>query len=347
MKHTFFDWAVVGAGPAGIACVGRLLDSGVARHRILWVDPYFTVGDFGRLWSNVSSNTKAKLFQQFLLASPAFRYADVMQDFPLHLVPRDNTCQLALMAAPLQWVSDKLCQQVVARKGLVHDVTRREGYWHLTVEHDVLAAHKVVFATGAEPSSLSYPGIEAIPFEVAIDKERLRTAMALSDTIGVFGASHSAIIMLRHLVELGVKRIVNFYTSPCRYAMDMGDWILFDNTGLKGEAALWAREYIDGTLPDNLERVNVREGHVSTALCECDRVVYAVGFTRRKSLFINGYGDDVPHHPTTGILAPGLFGLGIAYPEEKRDPMGNLETQVGLWKFMTYLDRIMPIWHGY
>ena len=57
--HKIFSWGVIGAGPAGIATVGKLLDKGIPAHDILWVDPYFQVGDFGRLWSQVSSNTRA------------------------------------------------------------------------------------------------------------------------------------------------------------------------------------------------------------------------------------------------------------------------------------------------
>lgn len=36
-----YEWTVIGAGPAGIAAVGRLLDHGVAAERIAWVDPAF------------------------------------------------------------------------------------------------------------------------------------------------------------------------------------------------------------------------------------------------------------------------------------------------------------------
>ena len=34
-----YAWAVIGAGPAGIAAVGKLLDHGVADKDIVWIDP--------------------------------------------------------------------------------------------------------------------------------------------------------------------------------------------------------------------------------------------------------------------------------------------------------------------
>jgi len=43
--------------------VGKLLDCGVSRKKILWVDPEFKVGDLGKLWYNVSSNTNVDTFK--------------------------------------------------------------------------------------------------------------------------------------------------------------------------------------------------------------------------------------------------------------------------------------------
>ncbi len=40
-------------------------------------------------------------------------------------------------------------------------------------------------------------------------------------------------------------------------------------------------------------------------------------------------------------------GLGIAYPEIKPDPFGFIETRVDRWKFMTYLNKVMPVWFKY
>ena len=173
-----------------------------------------------------------------------------------------------------------------------------------------------------------------------------REAIDIQDTIAVFGSSHSAIIVLHHLVSLGVKKIINFYRSPCRYAVDLGDSIFFDNTGLKGQAATWARENLDGTWPPNLTRYRSCEAYLVRHLPDCDKAIYATGFTRRNTIAI---GNDEHHDydPHVGIIGPGLFGAGIAYPERKTDKNGIIESQVGLWKFMNYLNRVMPIWFKY
>ena len=49
-KMTQYSWTVIGAGPAGIAAVGRLLDHGIVGEQIAWIDPEFGAGDFGTKW---------------------------------------------------------------------------------------------------------------------------------------------------------------------------------------------------------------------------------------------------------------------------------------------------------
>lgn len=346
MHNNKFQWAVIGAGPAGIAAVGKLLDHGILPEHILWLDPHFKVGDLGFFWPNVSSNTKVKLFKNFLLAANSFHYKDATIDFKLNHLPEDETCTLSYVVEPLQWVTEHLLKKVQAIKTTIHTMFLSDRLWSLSSETETFYAKNVILATGALPSSLNYPGVNVIPFDIAIDKEKLSSMFHRDETYGVFGSSHSAIIILKHLVDLGAKKVINFYRSPCCYAIEMDNWILFDNTGLKGQSAAWARENIDGILPSNLVRYNVSEPNIARFLPECDHVIYAVGFEKRKAIVIGDY-EYSHHNPYVGIIGPGLFGLGIAYPETKADIYGNVESQVGLWKFMVYLNKIMPIWFKY
>src|SRR5271167_1126128 len=108
---TSCKWAVIGAGPAGIAAVGRLLDNGILAKEIAWIDPYFAAGDIGRKWRAVSSNTKVSLFLSFFNSSPAFRFAEG-PGFALEEVEPEETCPLAVVADPLVWISQHLCSRV-------------------------------------------------------------------------------------------------------------------------------------------------------------------------------------------------------------------------------------------
>ncbi|HAU1515530.1 TPA: FAD-dependent oxidoreductase [Legionella pneumophila] len=346
MNRKSFQWSVVGAGPAGIAAVGKLLDYGIAPSEILWIDPHFKVGDFGQLWRNVSSNTTVKLFSSFLHAANSFSYKKAPSTFRLNNLDPDNTCLLSDVAEPLQWVTSILVNQVIAEETVIHSLSLSGGCWTLCSDTQQYRAKNVILATGAVPSSLNYPGVNVVPFEIAIDKQRLAHFVDTNETYGVFGSSHSAIMILRSLIELGVKKVINFYRSPCRYAINMGNWILFDNTGLKGDTAAWARKHIDGVLPANLVRYYPSELNIARHLPECDKVIYAVGFERRKNMTIDNY-EHVTPNPHVGIIGPGLFGLGIAYPELSVDPFGTIEHQVGLWKFMVYLCKVLPVWFKY
>lgn len=45
-----------------------------------------------------------------------------------------------------------------------------------------------------------------------------------------------------------------------------------------------------------------------------------------------------------GKKVKGLYAAGIAWPERVVDPESNVEYAVGLWKFMKYLQRVVPGW---
>lgn len=341
-----YQWSVVGAGPAGIAAVGKLIDEGVPAKEIVWIDPAFRVGDFGTIWRHVPSNTKVKLFTKFLLACQSFGYAEANKKFALQAADPEKTCELGLMADALQWVSDHLVNKVHAVKDTAHLLTMKNRAWEIKLEHSTVRAKNVVLAIGAEPKQLTYPAVSVIPLQDAMDHERIKKHYDQNDTIALFGSSHSAILALRNLVENKVKRIINFYRAPLRYAVYLDNWILFDDTGLKGTTADWAREHVDGNWPKNLERIYSSEENIEQYLPECTKAIYAVGFERRLLPVVDSIGP-MSYIEQCGIIAPGLFGLGIAYPEAKINPFGLLEYRVGLWKFMDYLERVLPVWMKY
>lgn len=344
-KQKTFEWTVVGAGPAGIAALGKLLDQGVEPADLLWIDPRFTVGDLGTMWANVSSNTTVALFLNFLNGCHSFHY-EKAPAFAINDLPAKNTCPLHCIAEPLQWITQEFQKNIQYEKTLIKNLNLERGVWILSSETNTFQTKKVILATGSVPLSLNHPGVHVIPFEEAIDANLLASHFNPKHQYGVFGSSHSAIMIVRNLVELGAKKIFNFYRSPCTYAVPMGDWILFDNTGLKGQTAVWAREHIDGSLPPNLIRHLSNEENITRFLPECDAVIYAVGFGQRQNLIINENAH-INYNPRVGIIGPGLFGLGIGYPELKADPFGFEEYQVGLWKFMVYLDKVLPVWFKY
>ena len=200
----------------------------------------------------------------------------------------------------------------------------------------------MVLAIGAEPLTLPLSGPCIIPIEQVLDIDLLKKICTEDDTVAVFGSSHTAIIALYNLIAVGAK-IINFYRSPLKYAVYFDDWILFDNSGLKGYSAEWAKLNIDKNKVPNLKRMLVTDDSFKETFATCSKAIYAVGFERRKSIVILPY-NNLKYDEKTGIIASGLFGLGIAFPQGRFDRLGNYEYNVGLWKFMSYLDEILPTW---
>ena len=341
-----FEWMVIGAGPAGIGAVGRLIDHGVKPEKIGWMDPHFNVGDLGGKWGAVPSNTNVELFLRFLNGSEAFEFKHRTGKFPIEEIPSNQTCMLKEIVAPLLWVTERLKTKVRPMQEMCIALNLAHGRWEAKTKHKSVFAKNVILAIGSDSKTLDRPGPEPIHLETALDMDKLRKVVGKEDIVGVFGSSHSAILVLANLMEAGAKKVINFYRSPHKYAVFLDDWILYDDTGLKGFAAKWARQHLDGMASAKLERVSVLDRVYEEVLATCDKAVYAVGFERRKLPVLEQYGK-IHYDDKTGIIAPGLFGLGIAFPQAKLNPVGHLEFRVGLWKFMGYLNGIMPIWLKY
>lgn len=347
MSNRSSEWAVIGAGPAGIAAVGQLIDNGVDAKDILWIDPKFKVGDFGQYWTSVSSNTVVQLFHNFLSHCKSFEYDKRQKQFALDDLPPEETCKLSYMVEPLAFVTKQIQKQVNCVENSVEKLHLYDRKWHMTmVDQEIYSSKNVILATGAVPRSMpETEGVKTIHIYDALDTAKLAKKVDTNDRVAVFGASHSAVILLRELLDLGVREVINFYREPLRFAVPLDDWILFDDTGLKGTTAVWARENLNGKLPERLRRVISNDENVTQTLPLCTKAIYAVGFTPRSPII-----EDYPNYkycPYNGIIAPGLFGVGIGFPESKTDRYCNTELRVGLWKFISYLDRSVPLWLRY
>eukprot|EP01112_Ceratiomyxa_fruticulosa_P017670 TRINITY_DN5551_c0_g1_i1.p1 TRINITY_DN5551_c0_g1~~TRINITY_DN5551_c0_g1_i1.p1 ORF type:complete len:359 (-),score=68.08 TRINITY_DN5551_c0_g1_i1:64-1140(-) len=344
MSAKTFSWTVIGAGVSGIAAVGKLLDNNVSPTDICWVDESFNVGDIGAKWGQVPSNTKVDLFLRFLKDCKSFCWETKDAKFDLEAIDPNETCLLHYVIEPLLWVTNHLKEKIETRKTMAVSLNLESGAWKIkTSEDDIILSKNVILAIGSEPNRLSYPGPEVIPLEIGLNPQKIPSHFNSNDVVAVFGSSHSAILVLANLVESKVKSIVNFYRSPHRYAVYLDNFILFDDSGLKGFTQNWARKNIDGELPHNLSRVLVTSNHFDENFAKCNKVVYATGFERRKLPVLEQY-DSLDYDEYTGIIAPGLFGVGIGFPQAKVDRFGHLEFRVGLWKFLDYLKKINNIW---
>ncbi len=343
MKKNVFSWLVIGSGPAGIASIGKLLDQGIPEHEIAWIDPVFQVGDLGGKWQFVPSNTKVSLFIKYLNNCQSFVFSSCEKNFNILNYNLNDHCQLKEIVSPLQWITERLKEKVYSFNTHA-DALQKEGkFWRIITRAQAIFAKNIVLCTGAEPKQLAHGSHEIIPLETALKPHLLKKEIHQEDIVGVFGSSHSAVLAMANLLPCSPKKIYNFYRSPHRYAVELNDWILFDDSGLKGFAANWAKKHLDGEPPKNFQRCRIDDTTFEESFALCNKIIYAVGFETRKTPVIEPYLE-CGYQKTTGIIAPGIFGLGIAYPQTKYDPLGNLEYRVGLWKFMDYLNTVLPMW---
>ena len=247
-------------------------------------------------------------------------------------------------------------------------------------EIEVIAS-QLILCTGSSPTVVPIPvsglSIERLDLDTVLQPSKLAKTFSTEElsTIAVIGASHSAILALMNLYELSRSkptthaqlRIKWFTRHPLRYAEFMDGWILRDNTGLKGQAAQFAREHLeDDSLPVSdagkfIEKIDCAGGSqketlaYETHLPGCTHIVHAVGYTRDPipPLSRNGQPLDSLEFDHTagdfrdkksGMIIKGLHGAGIAFPERVVDPHGNVEYAVGFFKFMKFLKRVVPMW---
>jgi hypothetical protein len=145
-----------------------------------------------------------------------------------------------------------------------------------------------------------------------------------------------------------VEKVLSVFRSPLRYAIYLSDGtIVHDNTGLKGEAAEWARKHLEPSVVlDRIVPVDLLQcgSNFENLLQQCSHIVYAVGYQRNDLPEICvgelecckvGLDADTGHIlDSTGVMLPRMFGIGIAFPEPCRDVSGEMEERVGFWKFM-------------
>ncbi|PKY06053.1 hypothetical protein P168DRAFT_280902 [Aspergillus campestris IBT 28561] len=376
---------VVGSGPAGLAVMGNLLERQLSG-KIAWIDPSFQGGRVNRKYREVPSNTKVGLFQAYATAVQPFR--SVIDSTPapnpfttMAKLDQDKTCHLHHAADMMRALTDGVVkmEQVYACRGMVTAANQaaNTGSWTVRIhrsdsQDDVeIITPQLILCTGSSPTFLPMP-------ETASPLQRLDLDMALkpSDlaaflprdmplTIGVVGASHSAILVLLNLVDLARSshpqlRVKWFTRHGMRYAEYKDGWILRDNTGLKGLAADFARTQLeDAMLPTSeagqfITKIDCGGGQETAQyqkhLPSCSYLVQAVGYTRDPlpSLSVDGAEltpefdhDSGNFKNAQGHLIPGLHGAGVAFPERVVDPYGNVEYAVGFFKFMKFLRRVV------
>ncbi|KAH7121602.1 pyridine nucleotide-disulfide oxidoreductase-domain-containing protein [Dactylonectria macrodidyma] len=396
--HRSVNAIVVGGGPCGLAVVGNLLEQHPHDH-LLWVDPVFTAGRIGDQYREVPSNTKVELFINFATAIAPFRRILEFSSEPdaltaLRKLPQNQGCQLKYAADLCLMLTEGIVRHfgnVEQHYGRVTGAAfnKQTGLWTAVLDGNQRAiAPSLILCTGSKPAVDMLPalkkismGPKMISLDTALNPSLLAKNVKTDGMVAVIGSSHSAILVLMNLYALcqttHPSLRIKWFTrcKDLRYAKYMDGWILYDNTGLKGQVAQWAQEHLNENEFDKspVSKVmtkfwltpDVEEDRYQAELPSCTHIIQAIGYKRdtlpeltitasigAKPEPLTAQHDDLTGRFFTSLAEdsgkrlylPGLFGAGIAFPECVTDPMGNVERAVGLWKFMRFLKQAVPDW---
>jgi len=204
--------------------------------------------------------------------------------------------------------------------------------------------------------------------------------------VGIIGNSHSGILAAMNFYTIATEekmdvKVINFQRREILFADYRDDGIVWDNSGLKGKTANWAREHMidnsdEGVITQiRLDKVDQSEEEVyEEYLPKCTHLVYAVGYDKsplpritidrgrvkdeelefdmhtsgffRSMASETGASDRVEASgdKKERTKVHGLYGTGIAFPEETKDPEGHIEAAVGLAKFFKFAERVKGDW---
>jgi hypothetical protein len=337
---------VIGAGPAGIATVGVLLDIGVDQSRIIWIDAEFQVGRLSN-YSNVHANGVTGGFIKFINSCHVFQECSSPSIIALNNLDPNQFNELRVIIEPLRDITAFLRTKVYSVQDSMKSLYFAGDAWTVITESEtVVSAYNVVLATGSHPSVLDYEQEKVISLDVALNPHNLARILKPDDIVGVVGSSHSGILLLKFLTELPfqLEHIYNIYRSPLTYVVDMGSWKLNEFEGLRGEAALWAQTVLEQNPPANLTRIKSTPETLEETLKKCTKVIYAIGFEQNPLPLIN---DSIQITlKEAGIIAPRLFGVGIAFPEFVTNSVGAQGHCIGLNSFMRYVQQMIPQWNS-
>jgi len=277
-------------------------------------------------------------------------------------------CCLGYAADLVLFLTNEIHAQktVSTHTGYVNKIEQIEGQiWSTYVENSPnsdqqtrgqthLTFKKAVLANGSAPVRPLNPTLPELDLDLALTPSLLKEYITQNQvtSMAVVGSSHSAILALKNMTDCPqIEKVIHFYRSQLRFAVYQEGWILYDNTGLKGIAADWAREQYPSISKilkvklsgDPIEEVDTYAKYHDIRM----KTVYAVGFSRNNvpSVFVRGEQVELKFNSLNGQFnMPGIYGCGIAYPEQVTDPAGNVEFAVGFFKFMKFVKRVCSEW---
>eukprot|EP01038_Epipyxis_sp_PR26KG_P009378 gene9378-12636_t len=392
-------WLVIGAGPCGIASVGRLVDI-FGSNQVLWIDPSFSCGRMGK-YRNVPANTTTEdLISAFALCdSFKFQQNQISRrrkkdELVLSDLNGKECAKLGYFLDAIEDATEELKKSVQCIQGNVqelHKTGKQEWLVSIRLQSEATDDTKiihflcnfVIFASGGEPifpvltNSLFNCNNKIVPTVHHLDSlvdpiycQNLANSNKNTDISkwAVFGGSHTAMLILKNLEESGFKNIVNFYRSELRFMhTTIGGWQKYVGTGLKGPVGNWAKKFTLLEHDSIIKRIKITDEmsfEEYLQLYDITDCVFALGFQTicntpiTPTIISNGniLENDIllKYDKITGEIdipfegnennthySSGLFGIGIAFPQDILIEDNTREPYVGFKRSILQTDLII------
>lgn len=329
MAH--FDYGIVGFGIAGQLLVLELLQRSVQPEKIIIFDENFLGGALVTQYGEVTSNTPWEKTRKALAEYPQWS--------PHVLHKGDQAFQLS-QCMPVSTLARYCLDVATQAASTVEKLTTRvkaiqqtpeTGLWTVTHTFGTRQVKKLFLCHGAEEKGFELC-LPRLPLTIALDKSVLAKHVAPSDSILVFGLSHSGTIILKHLGELMIPTIAVYNTAqPFMYARDG----IYD--GIKEDSATIADSILAGKYPCIKLQKFDETFPLLNAVRKATKVIYATGFTAN---ILDGQPS--VYDSTTATLGPNLFGYGIAFPGIT-ELNGKKYVDVSVLSFQEQIRRTLPI----
>ena len=321
-----YDYIVVGGGLAGIISV-IVLKQKYPNGNIAWIDNHgFSGGDLS-IYPKVPANTPIKKVERFI--NILYGMIDISDNEPFVCNSlKEEIFELGCFAKELVKITKKIKENYNCFTDNVLQINKHTTHWTLRGEKFSYPAHKIILAIGSSHNILdnSKNRIELID---ALHPDILKTYDVENKRIIVYGNSHSGMLILKNLYELGCKHITNVYKHKVRIPYMKNGVEVYDQTGLRGVGVKWSQEVLPNS---NIKQVQCDK----FILNEYDYVIYAVGLSPRRILIV---GDDLDiidsasYDRITGKICEGVYGIGVAYPDYY-ELEGVTEYKVGMFEFL-------------
>lgn len=330
------DYVILGGGIGGIISISVLYNKYPTKN-FLWIDNNgFNTGDLIN-YPEVPANTPFKILVKFIQS--IYRLLGLTRTVDEICASKDgNIFKLKCLSAELSLITShiKSLDRVKTINDYISTINYQQEIWKLVGNSNTHECKNIILTTGSIHRKLDYK-IPEIPIKTALNPHKLKTLDIINKNITVFGNSHSGILILKNLNDLGCKNITNIIQSPTKipYVNDKGIEI-YPESGIRGIGLDWVK---NNMIPENKTDITINYYDPNKTISS-DYVIYAIGLTRHKLIInINGKVYDMDdlvikdNFNKTGLLGPNLYGLGSGFPR-KFILNGNIEYEIGMWGFL-------------